>query len=214
VVEAPQTEKTPFYPRSPYACANVYSFWQTVNHREPYGLFASNGILLKHESPRRGETFVTREVTRAASRIRCGPARETLGGGPAVRRTSGSVQALCEIEALDQRCDLYWQRTARWQSPLKERWYPIQQTVLEAMAQTPRASSVVENLNGRLRSYFFLRREIGHGYLHLLRFFLNHRRFARSDRPERVGKSPAELLTEQAHPHRLEILGYTRFHRN
>jgi hypothetical protein len=125
-----------------------------------------------------------------------------------------TVQALCEIEALDQRSDLYWQRTARWQGLLKERWYPIHQAVLEAMAQTPRASSLVENLNSRLRSYFFLRREIGHGYLDLLRFFLNHRRFLRSDRPERVGRSPAELLTGQTHAHWLEILGYTRFHRN
>ena len=125
-----------------------------------------------------------------------------------------TVQALCEIEALDKRSDLYWQQTARWQTLLKERWYPIHQAVLEAMAQTPRASSIVENLNSRLRSYFFLRRQIGHGYLDLLRFFLNHRRFLRSDRPERVGKSPAELLTGQTHRHWLEILGYTRFHRN
>lgn len=125
-----------------------------------------------------------------------------------------TVQALCEIEALDKRSDLYWQRTARWHSLLKERWYPIHQAVLEAMAQTPRASSLVENLNSRLRNYFFLRRQIGHGYLDLLRFFLNHRRFPRSDRPERVGKSPAELLTGQTHPHWLELLGYTRFHHN
>jgi hypothetical protein len=82
------------------------------------------------------------------------------------------------------------------------------------MAQTPRASSIVENLNSRLRNYFFLRRQIGHGYLHLLRFFLNHRRFLRSDRPERVGKSPTELLTGQTQPHWLELLGYTRFQRN
>lgn len=125
-----------------------------------------------------------------------------------------TVQALCKIEALDQRSALYWQRTARWQSILKDHWHPIRQAVLEAMAQTPRASSLVENLNSRLRSYFFLRREIGHGYLDLLRFFLNHRRFLRSDRPERVGKSPAELLTGQTQPHWLELLGYMRFHRN
>ncbi|NIN69027.1 MAG: hypothetical protein GTO63_30940 [Anaerolineae bacterium] len=125
-----------------------------------------------------------------------------------------TVQALCEIEALDQRSDLYWQRTAQWQTLLKERWYSIHQAVLEAMAQTPRASSLVENLNSRLRNYFFLRRQIGHGYLDLLRFFLNHRRFPRSDRPERVGKSPAELLTGQTQLHWLESLGYTRFHRN
>jgi len=71
-VEIPQTEKTPFYPRSPYSCAKVYSFWQTVNYREAYGLFAVNGILFNHESPRRGETFVTRKITRAATRIKCG----------------------------------------------------------------------------------------------------------------------------------------------
>lgn len=71
-VELPQTEKTPFYPRSPYGCAKVYSFWQTVNYREAYGLFACNGILFNHESPRRGETFVTRKITRAATRIKLG----------------------------------------------------------------------------------------------------------------------------------------------
>jgi GDPmannose 4,6-dehydratase len=72
VVEIPQTEKTPFYPRSPYGCAKVYSFWQTINYREAYGLFASNGILFNHESPRRGETFVTRKITMAATRIKLG----------------------------------------------------------------------------------------------------------------------------------------------
>ncbi len=72
VVETPQTEKTPFYPRSPYGCAKVYSFWQTVNYREAYNLFACNGILFNHESPRRGETFVTRKITRAATRIKAG----------------------------------------------------------------------------------------------------------------------------------------------
>ena len=71
-VQIPQTEKTPFYPRSPYGCAKVYSFWQTVNYREAYGLFACNGILFNHESPRRGETFVTRKITRAATRIKLG----------------------------------------------------------------------------------------------------------------------------------------------
>ena len=72
VAETPQTEKTPFHPRSPYACAKVYGFHQTVNHREAYGLFACNGILFNHESPRRGQTFVTRKITRAAARIKCG----------------------------------------------------------------------------------------------------------------------------------------------
>jgi GDPmannose 4,6-dehydratase len=72
VVETPQSEKTPFHPRSPYAVAKVYGYWQTVNYREAYGLFASNGILFNHESPRRGETFVTRKITRAATRIKLG----------------------------------------------------------------------------------------------------------------------------------------------
>ncbi len=72
VAETPQTERTPFHPRSPYGVAKVYSFWQTVNYREAYGLFATNGILFNHESPRRGETFVTRKITRAATRIKLG----------------------------------------------------------------------------------------------------------------------------------------------
>ncbi len=77
VLEIPQNELTPFYPRSPYACAKVQSYWQTVNYREAYGLFACNGILFNHESPRRGETFVTRKITRAAARIKLG-LQETL----------------------------------------------------------------------------------------------------------------------------------------
>lgn len=72
VRETPQKETTPFYPRSPYGCAKVFSHWQTVNYREAYGLFASNGILFNHESPRRGETFVTRKITRGATRIKEG----------------------------------------------------------------------------------------------------------------------------------------------
>ena len=68
----PQSESTPFYPRSPYACAKLYGYWQTINYREAYGMFASNGILFNHESERRGETFVTRKITRAATRIKLG----------------------------------------------------------------------------------------------------------------------------------------------
>jgi GDPmannose 4,6-dehydratase len=67
-----QTEKTPFYPRSPYGCAKVFAYWITVNYRESYGLHASNGILFNHESPRRGETFVTRKITRAVAHIKAG----------------------------------------------------------------------------------------------------------------------------------------------
>src|SRR6478609_3971471 len=72
VQEVPQSEKTPFYPRSPYAVAKLYSYWITVNYREAYNMFACNGILFNHESPRRGETFVTRKITRAATRIQEG----------------------------------------------------------------------------------------------------------------------------------------------
>ena len=77
VQEVPQTERTPFYPRSPYAAAKLYSYWITVNYREAYGIFASNGILFNHESEQRGETFVTRKITRAAARISVG-LEETL----------------------------------------------------------------------------------------------------------------------------------------
>ncbi|BBO91590.1 GDP-mannose 4,6-dehydratase [Desulfosarcina ovata] len=72
VQEVPQTENTPFYPRSPYACAKLYAYWITVNYREAYGIYACNGILFNHESPIRGETFVTRKITRALSRIYLG----------------------------------------------------------------------------------------------------------------------------------------------
>lgn len=72
VQEIPQTEKTPFYPRSPYAAAKLYAYWITVNYREAYGIHASNGILFNHESPLRGETFVTRKITRGVARIKCG----------------------------------------------------------------------------------------------------------------------------------------------
>ena len=89
VVETPQTEKTPFYPRSPYGCAKVYSFWQTVNYREAYDMFACNGILFNHESPRRGETFVTRKITRAATRIKLGLQNKLYLGNLEAKRDWG-----------------------------------------------------------------------------------------------------------------------------
>src|SRR6201990_958258 len=76
VQAVPQTETTPFWPRSPYACAKVFAHWLTVNYRESYDLFACSGILFNHESPRRGETFVTRKITRAAGRIKAGLQKE------------------------------------------------------------------------------------------------------------------------------------------
>jgi len=82
----PQNEKTPFHPRSPYSVAKVYSYWATVNYREAYGMFATNGILFNHESPRRGETFVTRKITRGVARIKAGlQDRLHLGNLDAVR---------------------------------------------------------------------------------------------------------------------------------
>lgn len=89
VVETPQTEKTPFYPRSPYGCAKVYGYWQTVNYREAYDLFACNGIMFNHESPRRGETFVTRKITRAATRIKLGLQKELYLGNVDAKRDWG-----------------------------------------------------------------------------------------------------------------------------
>ena len=89
VQEIPQKETTPFYPRSPYACAKVYAHWQTVNYRESYGMFACNGILFNHESPRRGETFVTRKITRAIARIVAGTQKKLYLGNLDSKRDWG-----------------------------------------------------------------------------------------------------------------------------
>ena len=89
VVETPQKETTPFYPRSPYACAKVYSYWLTVNYRESYNMFACNGILFNHESPRRGETFVTKKITRAATRIKLGLQNKLFLGNLDAKRDWG-----------------------------------------------------------------------------------------------------------------------------
>jgi len=87
--EVPQRETTPFHPRSPYACAKVYAHWQTVNYREAYGMFAVNGILFNHESPRRGENFVTRKITRSATRIKLGLQQKLMLGNLEARRDWG-----------------------------------------------------------------------------------------------------------------------------
>ncbi len=89
VQEVPQKETTPFYPRSPYGCAKVYAYWITKNYRESYGLHASNGILFNHESPRRGETFVTRKITKAIARIVAGKQSELLLGNLDAKRDWG-----------------------------------------------------------------------------------------------------------------------------
>jgi GDPmannose 4,6-dehydratase len=96
VTEIPQNEKTPFYPRSPYAAAKAYSFWQTVNYREAYGIFACNGILFNHESPRRGETFVTRKITRAATRIKLGLQDKLFLGNLDAKRDWGYAEDFVE----------------------------------------------------------------------------------------------------------------------
>ena len=96
VVETPQSETTPFHPRSPYACAKVYSFYQMVNYREAYDLFACNGILFNHESPRRGETFVTRKITRAATRIREGLQAKLFLGNIDAKRDWGYAKDYVE----------------------------------------------------------------------------------------------------------------------
>jgi len=96
VQEVPQTEKTPFYPRSPYGCAKVYAYWLTVNYRESYKLHATNGILFNHESPRRGETFVTRKITRAATRIKMGLQEKLYLGNLDARRDWGYAKEYVE----------------------------------------------------------------------------------------------------------------------
>jgi GDPmannose 4,6-dehydratase len=96
VLEVPQTESTPFYPRSPYGCAKVYAYWITVNYRESYGLHASNGILFNHESPRRGETFVTRKITRALAQIHAGFQEKLYLGNLEAKRDWGYAKEFVE----------------------------------------------------------------------------------------------------------------------
>jgi GDPmannose 4,6-dehydratase len=98
VQAVPQREDTPFYPRSPYGAAKVYSYWMTVNYRESYGLHASNGILFNHESPRRGETFVTRKITRALARIRAGLQKELFLGNLDAKRDWGYAPEYVEAQ--------------------------------------------------------------------------------------------------------------------
>src|SRR5205085_7998532 len=96
VAETPQRENTAFYPRSPYGVAKVYAYWMTVNYREAYGIHAVNGILFNHESPRRGETFVTRKVTRAVGRIKHGLQRELFLGNLEAKRDWGYAKDFVE----------------------------------------------------------------------------------------------------------------------
>ena len=106
VQEVPQTETTPFWPRSPYGCAKMFGYWATVNYRESYGLFASNGILFNHESPRRGETFVTRKISRAVAAIKLGLQKELYLGNMDAKRDWGYapeyVEGMWRILQADQ----------------------------------------------------------------------------------------------------------------
>jgi GDPmannose 4,6-dehydratase len=96
VQEVPQTEKTPFYPRSPYGVAKLYGYWIIINYREAYGLYACNGILFNHESPRRGETFVTRKISLAAARIKLGLQEKLTVGNLNAKRDWGYAPEFCE----------------------------------------------------------------------------------------------------------------------
>ena len=117
------------------------------------------------------------------------------------------VRALLHVQALDVGDARRWPQEAAWRQQLRGRFYELNEAVAAVARGTVRASSVVENRNSRLRNYCFRRRHLGPGYLHLLQFFRNHRRFLRSAHPERVDHSPAELLTGQPHAHWLELLG-------
>jgi hypothetical protein len=121
------------------------------------------------------------------------------------------VRELLRVQTLSEKNPRRWPAEAALRQQLRGCYYELSRAVAAVAAGVVRASSVAENLNSRLRGYFFLRRELGRDYLSLLQFFLNHRRFQRSEHAERVGKSPAELLTGQPQPHWLEMLGYQRF---
>jgi hypothetical protein len=127
--------------------------------------------------------------------------------------SQATVREVLQTRQMPERDSRRWQREATHRQQLGARYYGLSEAVEELAVQVVRASSLVENVNSRLRTYFFLRRQLGPDYLELLRFFLNHRRFQRSEHEERVGKSPAELLSEQEHEHWLEMLGYQPFRR-
>jgi hypothetical protein len=117
------------------------------------------------------------------------------------------VREVCVLHRLPTTSSSYWRDWNRLRGKTGDRFHDLFAAVNEAMAQTPRSSSLVENLNSRLRNYFTLRRHLGGTYLDLLRFFLNHRCFMRSQRPQREGKSPRETMTGESHPHWLTLLG-------
>lgn len=117
---------------------------------------------------------------------------------------------MLSLQAGEPNTPEYCRQEAEIRQEVGERFEGLRVAVGEVAEGIARASSVIENLNRRLRTYFFLRRRLGPGYLDLLRFFLNHLRFLRSERAEREGKSPAEILMGTRHPHRMELLGFGR----
>ena len=128
--------------------------------------------------------------------------------------TVNTVREISYLHKIPQTSLSYWNIYNQFYQKLGDKFYFLFESITQAMKETPRASSMVENLNSRLRNYFFLRKQLGQEYLDLLRFFLNHRTFMRSEHPERVDKSPAELLTGVKQPHWLELLGFERFKRS
>ena len=122
------------------------------------------------------------------------------------------VREMCLLFRKQPTSNVYWQAWNLLQQKLSGQFHHLYEAVQEAMKQTPRASSMVENLNSRLRNYFFLRKQLGPSYLNLVQFFLNSRQFMCSEyEEERVWKSPTELMTGDNHPHWLELLGFKRF---
>lgn len=124
-----------------------------------------------------------------------------------------AVRDVCLLHRKPTTSNDYWERWNQLHGQLSSKFYGVMEAVGDALKQTPRASSMVENLNSRLRNYFFLRRSLGGNYLSLLQYFLNHRCVIRSRVPERMGKSPKQLLAGWPHPHWLELLGFKRFQR-
>lgn len=124
-----------------------------------------------------------------------------------------AVRDICLLHRKHKTSNTYWEQWNQLHAKLSGKFYGLIEAVGNTLKETPRASSMVENLNSRLRNYFFLRRSLGDNYLSTLQFFLDHRQVVRSQVLERVGKSPKQLLTGETHPHWLELLEFKRFQR-
>jgi len=133
--------------------------------------------------------------------------KKLAGIAEALEISQSLVREACMLHRLPSTSTAYWQGWNRLRAKMGAKFRTVFKAVSRTMARTPRSSSLVENLNSRLRNYFTLRRHLGNAYLDLLRFFLNHRRYMRSQLAERIGKSPRELMTGESHPHWLTLLG-------